>query len=377
MQKAAVVIVGGGVIGCSIAYHLSQSGVGELILLEKEFIASKATGICPGGIRQQWSSETGCLLAKASVDFFKEIERELAPDIPLPFIESGYLFLAFSQEVLQSYATNVALQNRLGIPSRMVSPEEMKFLAPGIELKGIVGGAYCPEDGFLEDGYGFSNTLAKRAKEKGVRIVFDEAEAILLQDNRVCGVTGKKWDYRCEVVVNAAGCDAAALAGSAGIELPVIPSRKRLLYTQRFEQHLVDPCIASIEKGWGGKQLQEGHFYMAYIGEDAEDLTEYEFIEKSVELGLEIFPPLRDAGVLRVQQGYYDMTPDGNPILGGVEGLTGYYQAAGFSGHGFMLSPAVGKVIAQMIQGEEPFVDVSGWRLDRFRGGVQKEKLVL
>jgi sarcosine oxidase subunit beta len=377
LQKAAVVIIGGGVTGCSVAYHLSKSRIGDVILMEKEFIASKATGVCPGGIRQQWSSETGCLLAKASVDFFKEIGRELAPDIPLRFVQSGYVFLAFSQEILQSYARNVALQNSLGIPSRMVRPEEMKAVAPGIQAKGIVGGAYCPEDGFLEDSYGFSNALAKRAKEKGVRIVFDEAEEIILQDNCVCGVTGKKGDYRCEVVVNAAGCDAAGLAGSVGVELPVIPSRKRLLYTQRFEEHFLSPCIASIEKGWGGKQLQEGHFYMAYIGEGAEDLTDYEFIEKSVELGLEILPRLKDAGVLRVQQGYYDMTPDGNPILGGVEGLTGYYQAAGFSGHGFMLSPAVGKVIAQMILGEEPFVDVSGWRLDRFRGGIQKERLVL
>lgn len=377
MQRADVVIVGGGVIGCSIAYHLTKSNMRDVILLEKEFIASKATGVCPGGIRQQWSSETGCLLAKASVGFFKDIEGELVPDIPLQFVQSGYLFLAFSPEILESYTRNVALQNSLGIPSRIVAPEEINDLAPEIRLEGILGAAYCSEDGFLEDSYGFSNVLAKRAREKGVRIIFDEAKEILLQEDCVCGVRGKKDHYSCGVVINAAGYDAAELAGSAGVELPVVPSNRRLLFTQRIEEHFLDPCIASIEKGWGGKQLKEGHVYMAYIGEGAEDLSDYEFIERSVELGLEILPRLEDSGVLRVQQGYYDMSPDGNPILGAVEGLAGYYQAAGFSGHGFMLAPAVGKVMAQMVLGEEPFVNVAGWCLDRFKRGIRKERLVL
>ena len=116
---------------------------------------------------------------------------------------------------------------------------------------------------------------------------------------------------------------------------------------------------------------------MAYIGEGAENLSDYEFTEKSVELGLEILPILRETQILRLQQGYYDMTPDGNPILGGVEGLSGYYHMTGFSGHGFMLSPAIGKAMAQVITGGEPFVDITPWRLDRFHHAIRKEALVL
>lgn len=377
MKRASVLIIGGGVMGCSLAYHLAKSGVTDMILLEKEFLASKATGICPGGIRQQWSSEIGCVLARASVKFFENLDEALAPEIPLRFVRSGYLFLAFSEEILNTYRRNVALQNRLGITSRVVSPAEMEELVPGINSSGLLGGAYCPEDGFLEDCYGFTNLLAARAKERGLRILYDEAVRILLDGDRVSGVLGKKDTYACEVVVNAAGCDSAGLAASAGIRLPVAVSKRRLLFTQRIDRHVLTPCVAALEKGWGGKQLQEGHVYMAYIGEGAEALSDYEFTEKSVELGLEILPALRDTRILRLQQGYYDMTPDGNPVLGGVEGLTGYYHMTGFSGHGFMLSPAIGKSMAEIVKGGEPFVDLAPWGLGRFRHGVSREELVL
>jgi sarcosine oxidase subunit beta len=378
LEKASCVIIGGGVMGCSTAYHLAQKRVRDVILLEKEFIASRATGICPGGIRQQWSSKLGCLLSKASVEFFRNLDEELHPDFPLPFIQSGYLFLAYSGEVLGAYRKNVAFQNTFGIPSEILSAEQIRDLIPSMNITGILGGAYCGEDGYLEDCSGFTNSLASRARSLGVRVIYDEATGILLKGDRVVGVKGKKDVYGCETIINVAGCDAAPLAASIGIHLPIVVGKRRLLYTQRVEDHFLSPCLASLEKGWGGKQLHEGHVYMAYIAEEAEKLSNMEFVERSVELGTEIIPRLGETRIHRLQEGYYDITPDDNPILGKVEGLDGYFHAVGFSGHGFMLSPAVGKAMAQLISGEKPFVDLTDWSLNRFRKGVtRKESLVL
>ncbi|MFQ6079468.1 MAG: NAD(P)/FAD-dependent oxidoreductase [Thermodesulfobacteriota bacterium] len=372
--KAACVIIGGGVIGCSIAYHLAKRSVKDVILLEKDFLASKATGIFPGGIRQQWSSEIGCLLSKSSVEFFKNLREELCPEISLNFVQSGYLFLAHSERALKAYERNVALQNSLGIDSEIISVEEIRAIVPAIDTRDVLGGAFCQEDGYLEDCHGFTHVLASRAQEMGVRIVYDEAVEIVLDRDRVSGVKGKKGELQCQMAVNAAGCDSASLAASIGIKLPVVPSKRRLLYTQKVEEHFLGPCVASLERGWGGKQLREGHVYMAYIGKGAEALSNYEFIERSVELGMEIVPRLCELRIHRLQEGYYDTTPDSNPILGGVEGIVGYYQAVGFSGHGFMLAPAIGKAMAQLLTGEKPFVDLTSWHLDRFRGGKAREE---
>jgi len=378
LENASCVIIGAGVTGCSIAYHLAKKKMKDVILLEKEFIASKATGVCPGGIRQQWSSRLGCLLSKASVEFLKKLDEEFHPEFPLPFVQSGYLFLAYSAEVLGAYRQNVALQNSFGIPSEILSVEQIKEFIPAINTTGILGGAYCKEDGYLEDCSGFTNTLASRARTMGVRIIYDEAMEILLEENQVVGVRGKKGVYRCETIVNVAGCDAGPLAASIGIHLPIVVGKRRLLYTQRVEDHFLNPCLASLEKGWGGKQLHEGNIYMAYIAEEAENLSNMEFVERSVELGTDIIPRLGETRIHRLQEGYYDITPDDNPILGKVEGLEGYFHAVGFSGHGFMLSPAVGKAIAQLIAGEKPFVDLTEWSLNRFRNGMtRKESLVL
>jgi len=376
--KATTIVIGAGVIGCSIAYHLAKLGMKDVILLEKEFVASKATGVCPGGIRQQWSTELGCLLSKASVSFFENLTEVLHPEIPFHFVKSGFLFLAYSEEVLELYRKNVVLQNSFGIPSQIVSADDIKDLVPDINSAGIIGGAYCKDDGFLEDCYGFANVLASRAKEMGIRIIRDEAIEITLKNNRVSGVKGRNGEFECEIVVNAAGCDSQPLAASLGIQLPITVSKRRLLFTQRVEEHFLNPCLATLEKGWGGKQLQEGHMYMAYIGEGAESLSDYEFMEKSVELGLEILPRLEDVRILRLQTGFYDMTPDGNPILGGMKGIVGYYQAVGFSGHGFMLSPAIGKAMAELITGERPFITIFEWDMDRFeKEGIREEGLVL
>ena len=298
--------------------------------------------------------------------FFGNLEGELRPEVPLDFVQSGYLFLAHTPETLDVYRENVRLQNHLGVPSCILERSEIQRQVPDLNTEGVLGGAFCAEDGFMEDCNGFTNLLAVRAREKGARIVYDEALEIVRDGERVSGIKGRKQDISCDIVVNAAGCDSAPLAATAGLNLPVKPGERRLLYTKRIEEHFLGPCVAALDPGWGGKQLQEGILYMAYLGEGAHSLSDFEFTEKTVELGLELFPRLEEAQVLRIQRGYYDTTPDGNPVVGGVEGLPGYYQATGFNGHGFMISPAMGEVMAELIVTGRTSIDISPWNIMRF-----------
>src|SRR5262249_36058202 len=157
MAALQVVIVGGGVIGCSIAYHLTEAGVRDVLIIERGTLAGGATGICPGGIRQQFESEADCRLAQRSVRFYEHINDILEPEAPFCFERSGYLFLAYSEETLDRYRRNVTMQNGLGIPSRILDRSEIHDMLPRLACDGLVGGSYCAEDGFLEDCHGVTN----------------------------------------------------------------------------------------------------------------------------------------------------------------------------------------------------------------------------
>lgn len=163
-------IIGGGIAGCSLAYFLAKKGVKDILLLEKDYLASKETGICPGGIRQQHTNQICARLAKKSVDeFFSKIDEELHPEYPLPFIQSGYMFLAHMESTLKTYRENVDQQNRWGIPSQMLTPYEILEVVPGISTESLLGAAFCSSDGFLEDSHGLTQLLGKRIREMGGR----------------------------------------------------------------------------------------------------------------------------------------------------------------------------------------------------------------
>lgn len=376
-ERADCVVVGGGITGSSIAYHLTRAGCTRVVLLEKDHLASKATGVCPGGIRQQWSTEAACLYAQYSVRFFENLGEELQPDFPLPFHQTGYLFLAHSEATLAAFKINVSLQSRLGICSEMLSPEETSKILPGLKREGLLGGSFCATDGFIEDADGLTQLLASRAKDRGARIVLEAAVSIDLEGDRIAGVHTPSGFIETPVVVNAAGCEAPSLAGPLGLDLPIRVERRRLVYTDRLSERVLDPLVAAIDVGWAGKQLLDGVIYMGYLRETSETLDDWAYTERVVEKTVEVMPSLAEARVKRLVDGLYDTTPDGHPFLGGVDGLEGYYQAAGFSGHGYMISPAVGKVMAELILGQEPSLPVEPFSFDRFQKGSHQDRLVL
>jgi sarcosine oxidase subunit beta len=374
---ADCVIIGGGIIGVSIAYHLTRLDYSDVVLLEKDHLASKATSVCPGGVRQQWSSEPACLYARESVRFFEGLSEELQPEFPLPFNQTGYMFLAHQEETLTNLRANVALQNRLNIPSQILSPEEAVELVPELATGALLGASFCATDGFLEDSEGLTQILARRAKDKGAQVRLEPALSIELQGDRVAGVVTPSGPIETQTVVNAAGCDSVSIAQPLGLKLPMRVERRRLVYTERIRERLLDPLVAAMDLGWAGKQLIDGVIYLGYLREGSEDLNDWAYTERVVEKTVEIMPSLIDMKVKRIVDGPYDTTPDGHPFLGGVAGLEGYFQAAGFSGHGYMLSPAVGRVMAELIVGHETSLPIAPFSMERFRESSPQDWLVI
>ena len=368
-----VAIIGGGVIGCSIAYYLARLGMTHGVVFERRHVASGATGICPGGIRQQFEQEAECRLARLSMAFFEHVNELLEPEFPFFLERSGYLFLAESEALLSRFRRNVAMQNQLGIPSRVIAPAEIAEIVPALACEGILGASFCAQDSFLEECDGFTRSLLGRAREQG----------FLLQLAEVIGLKQKSPDWLVETttetwlakqVVVAAGTDSPSLAAAAGVHLPITPERRRLAYSERCEDELMRPLVVALERGFAGKQLRNGVFYIGWLGEtqDSDDLT---FTEQALTRGATLLPSMASLAVRRVVTGYYDSTPDHRPILGGISGLSGFYLATGFSGHGFMLAPAVAEIMANLIAGSTIDPLLQEFSLRRFTGSYAIEGL--
>jgi sarcosine oxidase subunit beta len=371
MQTADVVIIGGGIIGCSIAFHLADLGVTQAVVFERKHVASGATGICPGGIRQQFEREAECVLAQRSMRFFEQINDRLHPETPFFLERSGYLFLAEGDILLDRFRKNVALQNRLGIPSQIVTREEIHEIVPSLTLDGIMGGSFCTEDGFLEDCDGVSNRMLRCARDRGATLVLQEVADIQRNDG-TWTVSTPADSWVAKQLVIAAGVDSRALIGRVGLDLPIKPERRRLAYSEPFAAQTMSPLVAALERGFAGKQLLNGVFYLGWLGEteESDNLT---FIERALTAGATLLPALAELPVRRVVEGFYDSTPDHRPILGNI--APDLFLASGFSGHGFMLAPAVGKLMADLIADgcKDPLLEE--FSLQRFANVISKEGL--
>ena len=373
MRAAEVVIVGGGIIGCSIAHHLAAAGVTNVLLAERGALAGGVTGICPGGIRQQFETPADCGFARRSVQFYERINDILEPESPFHFERSGYLFLAYSDRVLAKFRGNVSLQNGLGIPSRILNPSAIHALLPRLKMEGIVGGSYCAEDGFIEDCHGITHQFALRARQRGVEIVREDVQRIAQRGGGWIVSTNAR-EIAAGKVVLAAGADSALLASQAGVSLPIAPEPRRLAYTTPTQSGLLAPLVIAFEKNVAAKQLTNGVLYLGWLAESADD-DDLTFVERTLAAGSELLPELSELPVRRVIRGIYDNTPDRRPLLGPVEGCDGLLLAVGFSGHGFMMAPAVGEALAACVTGAATDLPLAEFRLARFSSAAAREGL--
>lgn len=368
MKNYDVIIIGAGIIGCSIAYFLTEKGYSNILVIDKGGIASDITGICPGGVRQQWGTEINCVMSKASTEFFQNINEYLEPEYEIKFRNVGYLYTFHSEKAKNKYAQSVALQNFLGIPTKFISPKEAKEIVPGINDSSFISASYCETDGFVDDAYHVTNSFAGAAKRKGAQFISDTVEKIVVENGIVKGVhCGKRGAILSDKVVNAAGLGSKKLAKTVDINLPINFEVRRILYTNRIINRILEPLLISFEKGFAAKQLTDGTLYLSYLGKDLQPpYNMFDFQLRAAEVGTEIFPPLEELVFQSHVDGTYDSTPDHQAILGGVDELPGYYQAVGMSGHGFMMSPVIGESLAAIVAEETPKIDVSCLHHSRF-----------
>jgi sarcosine oxidase subunit beta len=378
-RTADVVIVGGGVVGASAAYHLAAAGAGRVLLLEREdALGTGSTGACAGGFRHQFSSEVNIRLSLASIPMILSFQE--THGIPLDVQQDGYLFLVRGEASWRSFVAAAELQRGLGVDARLLQPEEARALAPGISLDGLIGATFCPDDG-IADPSGLTAGYATIARAAGAELRTGvDVSAILTDGARVTGVETTVGRVSTNVVVNAAGPWAGLLAETCGVVLPLEPVPRNVVVTGPFPG-APDRRTLVIDADTSFYFHREGPGVLMGMGSPKErasfDTTVDEALvaDELVPTAVRVFPPLGRAGIARMWAGLYEMTPDRHPIIGRASDPAGLYLACGFSGHGFQHAPIVGKLLAEMIlEGEARSVDVSGLSLERFaRGNLVRE----
>lgn len=378
-RTSDVVIVGGGVVGVSAAYHLAAAGAGSVLLLERaDELGTGATGACAGGFRHQFSSEINIRLSLASVPMITGFEE--THGIPLDLTQHGYLFLVRGEERWDAFVAASELQRSLGVDARLLSPQDAAELVPGISSEGIVGAAYCPDDG-IADPSGLTLGYATAARRAGAVIqVGVEVTGVRVDGGRVAGVRTSAGDVDTRVVVNAAGPWAGALAATAQVELPLEPVPRNVVTTGPFPG-VPERRTLVIDAETSFYFHREGAGVLMGMGSPSERSSfdtrpdEAFIAEQIVPTAVRVFPPLEHAGIARTWAGLYEMTPDRHPIIGQAPTLEGFYLANGFSGHGFQHAPIVGKLLAEIIlEGRASTVDISRFGLERFvKGDLTRE----
>ncbi|RKZ32260.1 FAD-dependent oxidoreductase [bacterium] len=370
MKNYDVIIIGGGIIGSAIAYELAKLGITKTLVVEKNYFSSGSTGRCGAGVRQQWGLKFNALLAKKSVDIFENLSDELEMDIE--FRQGGYLVLAHSDLQVEQFEKNVKLQNSLGIPSRFVSKEEARQICPPLNLNSFTAATYCPTDGHTNP-FLANYAYLRAAQRLGVELKrYTEVVDIITEKDRIQGVVlddGSK--IYSPVVVNCAGPWSREVAQMAGVDIPTHSERHQILVTEPVEP-MFDTMVISFQIGIYVQQVPHGSFVMG-IGEKEEPSHDirstWQFLEYITHHLLNILPIMSKVRVVRQWAGSYNKTPDAAPILGEHPQVKGFYQAVGFSGHGFMLAPMTGRVMAQQIKGIPPEIDVSPLSVERFEKG--------
>lgn len=373
-RSAGVVIVGGGAVGTSAAYHLSVMGAGSVLLLERaDALGTGATGACAGGFRHQFSSEINVRMSLASVPMITSFEE--THGIPLDISHDGYLFLVRNEVVWERFSAAAEMQCSLGVDARLLTADEAASLAPGIATEDLVGATFCPDDG-IADPSGLTLGYATAARRTGAEIETGvEVSGIVVESGRVRGVTTAAGDVSTRVVVNAAGPWAGILAATAGVDLPLEPVPRNVVVTGPFAGAPERRTLV-IDAETSFYFHREGTGVLMGMGSPTEQPSfdtrvDQGFLENELlPTAVRVFPPLERAGIARTWCGLYEMTPDRHAIIGPVPSVEGLFLANGFSGHGFQHAPLVGKLLAEMIvQGKASTVDVSSLGLERFAGG--------
>jgi sarcosine oxidase subunit beta len=369
-QKADIVIIGGGVNGCSLAYQLAKKGK-KVVLVEKSYLCSGATGRCGAGIRQQWSTKENAELAIKSVKIFEGLEKELGQDIGLR--QGGYLIVVHDKKDMVQSQKNVEMQKGLGLDVSILTPDEIVKIVPILDINGMnaIGATFCPTDGHV-DPFKTTHAYAKAAQDNGAKLYkFTNVTNIKTKNKRIDCVITDKGEIKTNFLINAAGAWSKKIAEIVGVKLPNMPFRKEILVTERIKP-IFKAMVISFKDGIYFSQQDEGQI-LGGIPISAEKsgyliVPTFDFLHHMSKTLTRYAPNLKQVNVIRQWTGYYDVTPDARPIIGVTDNIKGFIQCNGFSGHGFMLSPMVTKLLTEyIVEGKSPDI-LESLNLRRFKG---------
>ena len=380
-STADVVIIGGGCMGASVAYHLTRAGLTNVILLEREpQLGTGSTGRNAGGVRHQFSHDANIRLSLESIRFLERFHDEVGYQADLH--QDGYLFLLNTQASVETFERNVDRQRRLGVDVDWLTPAQAAEVAPGLAVDGVLAATFCQKDG-IADPNGVTMGLAKAAQAHGASIERNiDATGITLEAGQVTRVMTSRGEIATPIVVNAAGPHARAIGRFCGIDVPVDPYRRHIFIAQAAGS-IPASRIMVIDFESTFYFHREGAGVLFGMGDKDEAPTfdttvQWDFLPKVVDVAVRRLPALGDAAVSHAWAGLYEVTPDANPLIGPVPGVDGFFVIAGFSGHGFQHSPAAGRILADLITGRDPQFDLSPFAPDRFlRGQAAGERYVV
>jgi sarcosine oxidase subunit beta len=380
-ETADVVIIGGGIVGASVAYHLAEAGCTDVLILEREREQGLgSTGRATGGVRAQFSTSVNIRMSLYSIAFISHFEE--ATGHSAGYVPAGYLFVATDEGQLKRLQANCERQRELGLKNvELIGRADVAALMPQLRVDDVVGGSFCQTDGFVKP-LGILKGFTERACERGVRLWLEtEVRGIEVLGGAVTGVLTTRGLVSTRAVVNATGAWAAEVARMAGVEIPVVPLRRQLVSTRALSEMPGSfPMVIDLSDGFHFRpDSQAGAstgVLLAWPDPDERPgfKTEFEpkFAGKIMPRAIHRLPCLAGAELerSRCRAGLYEVTPDHHAIIGEAPNVRGLYLANGFSGHGVMHSPATGRVMAELIlEGEARVLDISTLSAGRFAGG--------
>jgi sarcosine oxidase, subunit beta len=370
-ESASVVIVGAGIVGASVAYHLSARGCRDVVVLEKAATEiAGSTARSAGGVRHQFASEVNIRMSLYSIERLKHFMQETGGYAGLKQI--GYLLLFSDREAWLQNQRGVALQQSLGVRSRTLSPQEARSLMPRMRINGLLGATFCSDDGYC-DPYGIATGYLAAAIRKGVRLQrATPCLGIRKKGGRLVSVETPSGTIACETIINAAGPWSRVVGALAGLDVPVLPFRRCVYMTEALPGLAAFPF--TIDSASGFYMRPEGEKLLLGVTNEAEPPGEnfdvdWDWLETVLARGCARFPFIEKTGIVprNCWAGLYENTPDHLPILGRHPELPSYIDASGFSGHGVMHSPATGMLIAEeVLDGRAHTIDIDDLRIRRF-----------
>ncbi len=361
-------------MGASVAYHLAQLGMTDVVLLEREkMLGTGSTGRNAGGVRHQFSNEANIKLSIESIALLEHFADEVGH--PIDFHQDGYLFLLSSSSSVETFQRNVILQRSLGVDVQWLDASAAATLAPGLSTDGVIAATFCQRDG-IADPNGVTMGFAKTAQALGVTVQRDvEVTGITVTSGRVSAVETTRGTIDTRIVVNAAGPHARLIGRMAGADVPVDPIRRHIFIAApgagQVALHVPSNHIMVIDFETTFYFHREGAGLLFGMGDPKETPTfdttvQWDFLPQVIDVAVTRLPALADASISHAWAGLYEMSPDGNPIVGAAEGVEGLYLINGFSGHGFQHSPAAGRILADVITGRDPRFDLTPFAAGRF-----------